>query len=230
MSSKIKNEAELIDKTSLGTSRIETFSDAVLAIAITLLVLEIKVPQLENEKASLTEALLKLWPSFGGYITSFLVIGIIWINHHQMYKLIERTNHTFLALNVLFLMVVSFLPFPTALLAEYLRAGREQQVATIFYIASMLAVMIVYDIVWRYASYKYRLINRDLSPRFLKSIRRKYNFGNLLYLLAFILSFINYQVSLGLIVFLALYFLSPGLPRFSNTQDSSHAVSPSQRY
>lgn len=219
MSTKIKNEDELIDKTSEGTGRIEAFSDAVMAIAITLLVLDIKVPQLESEQVSLTDALLKLWPSLGGYGISFLVIGIIWINHHQMYKLIERTNHTFLALNVLFLMALSFLPFPTALLAEYLREYHQQQVATIVYTGSMLAVIMLFDVVWRYASYKYRLISRNLSPGFLNRIRQKYNFGNALYLVAFILSFFNYQISLGLIVFLAFYFLSPGLPGFSTLQN-----------
>src|SRR3954471_21528930 len=108
MSSRAGEEQEqLIDTSSQGTGRIEAFSDGVIAIAITLLVLEIKVPQIpEGLHSSLTDELLKLWPSYGRFLTSFLIIGIIWINHHQMYKLIERTNHAFLALTVIFLMVI----------------------------------------------------------------------------------------------------------------------------
>jgi uncharacterized membrane protein len=217
MSSKAQNEGNaLIDTNDEGTGRIEAFSDGVIAIAITLLVLDIKVPHLdESPTANLAAELLKLWPSYGGYLTSFLVIGIIWINHHQMYKLIQRTDHAFLALNVIFLMVVSFLPFPTALLAEYLREGRDQQVATIVYAGSMLLMALIYNILWRYAAKGFRLINPGTSPTILKDIMQKYNTGSLLYVIAFVLAFISYQVSLGLIVLLALYFLIPGWPNIS---------------
>jgi uncharacterized membrane protein len=132
-----------------------------------------------------------------------------------MYKLIERTDHAFLALNVIFLMVVSFLPFPTALLAEYLREGRDQQVATIVYSGSMLLMALIYNILWRYAAKGFRLINPKTSSAILKEIMQKYNTGSLLYVVAFVLAFISYQVSLGLIVLLALYFLIPGLPDIS---------------
>ncbi len=207
---------ELIDTSSDGTGRIEAFSDGVIAIAITLLVLEIKVPHLkEGAEGNLWKELLQLWPSYGGYLTSFLVIGIIWINHHQMYKLIQRTNHAFLALNVLFLMVISFLPFPTGVLSEYMREGREQQTATIFYAGIMLLMAGVFNILWRYASGKAGLLDHKLPPTLIKGISQKYNFGLLLYVVAFGLAFLSYEVSLGLIVLLALYFLLPSLPGFS---------------
>jgi len=221
MSSRIQEE-EIIDNTAEGTGRIEAFSDGVIAIAITLLILEIKVPQTkEGETGHLLESLFKLWPSYGGYFTSFLVIGIIWINHHQMYKLIERTNHAFLALNVLFLMIVSFIPFPTAVLAESIRDGHEQQAAVIFYAGVMWAMAIAYNVLWRYAKNKrHRLIDQKVSPLLLKGIMQKYNMGLLLYAVAFGLAFISYEVSLGLIVFLALYFLSPGLPGLTRATDA----------
>ncbi len=214
MSFEAQSEEEALnDTTTEGTGRIEAFSDGVLAIAITLLILEIKVPHLkEGAEGSLVDELLKLWPSYGGYFTSFLVIGIIWINHHQMYKLIERTNHAFLTLNVLFLMVVSFLPFPTALLAEYVREGREQQVAAVVYAGSMLAMAGVYNILWRYAIGKAGLISPKTSPKLVKGISQKYNMGLLLYVIAFGLAFVSYQASLGLIVLLTIYFLVPNLP------------------
>jgi hypothetical protein len=107
---------------SLTTQRIEAFSDGVFAIAITLLVLEIKVPQLQTptpsgEPLSLRTALFQLWPSYFGYIFSFVMIGIYWANHHYIFHLYRHSDHIFALLNVLFLMCSFFLPFPTAILA-----------------------------------------------------------------------------------------------------------------
>jgi energy-coupling factor transporter ATP-binding protein EcfA2 len=99
-----------------------------MAIAITLLVLEIRVPQVQPGQ-SLARALAHLWPSYVAYATSFLTIGIIWVNHHRMFKLIDRTNHTFLMINIAFLLVVSFIPFPTALVATYVRQRHEVRTA-----------------------------------------------------------------------------------------------------
>ena len=102
------------------TGRIEAFSDAVFAIAITLLIIEIGVPHV-GEEGTLFESLVHLWPSYLGYATSFLVIGTVWANHHNRFRLIPRSDHILLFLNILFLMCVAFIPFPTALLAEYIR-------------------------------------------------------------------------------------------------------------
>jgi uncharacterized membrane protein len=105
------------------TTRLEMFSDGVFAIAITLLVLEIRVPHV-GEGESLVVALLGLWPSYLGYAVSFLQIGVIWANHHNRFRLLERSDHVLLFLNILFLLCVAFIPFPTALLAEY--KGRRE--------------------------------------------------------------------------------------------------------
>ena len=96
------------------TGRIEAFSDGVFAIAITLLVIEIAVPHLENgpEGTTLFEALMGQWPSYLGYVISFLQIGVVWANHHNRFTHIVRSDHTFLFLNILFLMCVAFIPFP----------------------------------------------------------------------------------------------------------------------
>jgi uncharacterized membrane protein len=93
------------------TARLETFSDGVIAIAITLLILEIKVPHPALGQ-SLADALAHEWPSYAAYVVSFLTIGIIWVNHHHMFTLIGRANHTFLMLNVVFLMFIAAIPFP----------------------------------------------------------------------------------------------------------------------
>ena len=90
------------------------------AIAITRLIIEIGVPHV-GEFGSLFEELVHLWPSYLGYAISFLVIGTVWANHHNRFRLISRSDHILLFVNVLFLMCVAFIPFPTALLSEYIR-------------------------------------------------------------------------------------------------------------
>jgi uncharacterized membrane protein len=98
----------------METNRLEAFSDGVFAIAITLLVLEIKVPP---PGTALGAELLHLWPSYLAYVVSFLVIGAIWLNHHAMFQHIVRVDGMLLLFNILHLMPIAFLPFPTAVLA-----------------------------------------------------------------------------------------------------------------
>ena len=107
-----------------NTIRLEAFSDGVFAIAITVLVLEIGVPHVAARE-SLPQALRHLWPSYFGYAVSFLTIGVMWINHHAMFKDIDRQDHVLLVLNLLLLMCISFLPFPTAVVAAYVRDGEH---------------------------------------------------------------------------------------------------------
>ncbi len=102
------------------TTRVEAFSDGVFAIAITLLVLEIRVPPPDatEQGRTLLTALRELWPSYVGYVLSFVTIGIMWANHHSIFRYVRRADRYFVLINVLFLMCISFLPFPTALLAS----------------------------------------------------------------------------------------------------------------
>src|SRR6266508_3844418 len=113
------------------TVRLEAFSDGVFAIAITLLVLEIRVPELETvaHHGGLWPALVALWPSYLGYLISFVTIGIMWANHHALFKYIRRCDRYFLIVNVVFLMGIAFVPFPTAVLAQHLPVAESRQVA-----------------------------------------------------------------------------------------------------
>ncbi len=113
------------------TARVEAFSDGVFAIAITLLVLEFKVPHLPQEASSgeLFHALLKLWPSTVAFLGSFAAILIMWINHHGLFRLIHKTDSRFLFANGFMLLMVTFVPFPTAVLAEYLGRPGERVAA-----------------------------------------------------------------------------------------------------
>ena len=191
------------------TTRLETFSDGVFAIAITLLVLEIRVPHVE-EGESLVVALLGLWPSYLGYAVSFLQIGVIWANHHNRFRLLERSDHVLLFLNILFLLCVAFIPFPTALLAEYIQGSEgERQTAIAVYSGTLAVTSIFFTLLWLYAANDYRLVNRTLNPRLLRAMTRRYLIGAALYIIAFAIAFISAVASLGLIVGLALLFVLP---------------------
>src|SRR5512132_3926890 len=151
MSHTPKAEAELT------THRIESFSDGVFAIAITLLVLEIKVPPLQGNARDLYSALLALWPSYFGYVFSFVMIGIHWVQHHYVFKLYERSDHHFALLNGLYLMCISFVPFPTAVLARYVADPALQKSAIVFYAMGLFPPALAYVLIWLYASRDHRL-------------------------------------------------------------------------
>jgi uncharacterized membrane protein len=190
------------------TGRLETFADGVMAIAITLLILEIDVPHVD-EGRSLATALADQWPSYVGYVVSFIIIGIMWVNHHHMFNLIRVSNHTFLVLNVLFLMTVAALPWPTALLAEYIRDTDERTVATLVYGGNMVAIAIMFNVVWRYAARGHRLLVPEADAVAVENINRSYFMGPVSYAVATLLAFVDAWISLFLFAALAGYYLLP---------------------
>jgi uncharacterized membrane protein len=190
------------------TGRLETFADGVLAIAITLLILEVKSPHVPVG-GSLAHELVQQWPSYAAYAVSFLTIGIIWVNHHHMFKLIARTNHTFLMLNVVFLMTIAALPFPTALVADHIHESDARAVAAFVYGANMVTVAIMFNAVWRYASAGHRLLYPDVDPELVRRVNRSFFYGPLTYLAAALIALVNSWISLAIYAGLALYWLLP---------------------
>src|SRR3954468_3900126 len=158
----------------IGTTRLETFSDGVFAIAATLLVLEISVDSARG--ADVGDKLLHIWPSYLAYVTSFLVIGIIWINHHHIVTMIARVDRPFLFINLLLLLVVSFIPFPTRLVAQYLNRPGEQS-AVFAYAATLLLMAIAYNLWWRYARRNRRLILNSVPDDRLRAVDRAFEPG-----------------------------------------------------
>ncbi|MGH2654507.1 MAG: TMEM175 family protein [Actinomycetota bacterium] len=189
------------------TARLETFADGVMAIAITLLILEIAVPH-AREGESLGTALADQWPSYAAYVVSFFTIGIMWVNHHHMFTLIERTTHTFLMLNVIFLMTIAALPWPTALIAEYIRDPGRRPMATLVYGGTMIAIAVMYNVVWRYAVAR-GLLRPDVDPEGVRRASRGYLAGPTVYAAITLLALINAWISLALFALFALYWLLP---------------------
>ena len=192
---------------SSDTGRLETFADGVMAIAITLLVLDLKVPATSGH-AALGEQLRQQWPSYVAFIVSFLTIGIMWVNHHHMFKLIERTTHAFLMLNVLFLMPICFLPFPTSLVAQNFHGDRK--LPAVVYGLTMVAIAIMFNVVWRYAASGKRLLVDGVDDEALTKINRSYASGPVTYAVFTLVAFISPLASLAGYAALAAYWLLPG--------------------
>lgn len=146
----------------LGLERLVFFSDAVFAIAITLLALGIRLPAGDGAltDAELLRQLIEIGPKYLGFILSFLIIGTFWIGHHRRYRQIIRYDGTLLLLNLLLLMVVAFVPFPTTVISEHgSRSG------TILYAGTMAAAGLLSSVIWVYASYKHRLIRPEMPQQ-----------------------------------------------------------------
>ena len=188
------------------TNRLETFSDGVIAIAITLLIIEVRVPAREHAE-TLGHELLRIWPSYLGYLTSFLTIGVMWINHHYVFELIDRVDRTMLLLNTLLLMLIAFVPFPTAVLAQFVETGGARP-AALLYGATMTLTAMTYFAWWRYASAGRRLIAEQVPDEVIDDITRAYLPGTLLYggsaLIAFLQPWVSAALYLGIAVFYAL--------------------------
>lgn len=189
------------------TSRIEAFSDGMFAIAITLLILEVKVPT--PQPGRLAAALLRQWPSYLAFLLSFVYIGVMWMNHHRMFTHIRRSNDTLLLLNLLLLLGVTAVPFPTAVLAASLGTP-DQRTAALFYNGVFIVIAVFFNVLWRYAV-SHRLLDEKLAAS-AAMISRQYAAGPLMYILCFLLAWVDVRVSLGVNIALAVYFaLPPGL-------------------
>jgi uncharacterized membrane protein len=194
-----------------GTTRLEAFSDGVFAIAATLLVLEFSVGT--HEGGHLGSALVHLWPAYLAYATSFLTIGIIWMNHHYCVETMGRSDRVLLFLNLLLLLTVAFLPFPTRLVAEYLR--RSGDAAAVYtYDATFVLMAVIYNVWWRYASTGRRLIAESVPDSAVRAITRAFNPGVPMYAAAFVVAIASPLASVVLTFAIAAFYL-PSAALFS---------------
>lgn len=193
-----------------ATARLEAFSDGVFAIAITLLILEVKIPHSEVVRpAYLAEALVGQWPAVAAYVLSFVMIGIYWANHHYLCNLYVKTDHVLNMLTVLFLMCIAFVPFPTAILGQYVMHPETQRTAVAFYVLGMLLPAIGWLLCWWYASRGFRLLDPKLDPKFVRFLTRQYVLSNLLYVAALAVALWKPLASLAICTGLTLLYLLP---------------------
>jgi uncharacterized membrane protein len=171
----------------VSPARLETFADGVFAIAATLLILTVD-GAVGGEGIDLGASLTHAWPSYIGYVVSFVTIGIMWVNHHTVMSLVVRVDRRFLLANLGLLMCIAFVPFPTRLVAENIRgAGAES--AALAYGFTLTATAVFFNAVWFYAAAGRRLVRADADSRVVAGISRTYRIGPWIYLGATLVAF-----------------------------------------
>jgi TMEM175 potassium channel family protein len=185
------------------TGRVEAFSDGVFAIAITLLILAVGIEQ-AIARGDVEHTLLHLWPAYVAYAVSFLTIGIMWVNHHQIFRHFERVDRTLLLLNILLLMCISFTPFPTRVVADHAQSGSDREAAAVLYGATMTLTAICFFAVWFYGSR--RLLRADTDMREVSGITRSYLPGAPTYALATAIAFVSSVASLVMFGAIAVFY------------------------
>jgi len=189
----------------LSTTRLETFADGVFAIAATLLILNVDA-QVSEDVHDLGGRLLHIWPSYLAYAVSFVTIGIMWVNHHTVMGQIARTDRRFLLANVGLLMCIAFVPFPTRVVAEHVRAEGARD-AALLYGFTMVATAVMFSLSWSYASRGRRLLRADAERSVVTGISRSYLPGPWIYLTATLIAFASPTASVVLFMAIALFYV-----------------------
>ncbi len=193
----------------MSKSRLEAFSDGVLAVAITLLVLDLHVPEV-NSGSGLGHALVHMWPSYAAYVTSFITIGIIWINHHAMLARLREADHAILTLNLLLLLSIGVLPFATSLMATYLKQSTGEHLAAAVYAGSFLVMSVFFLTLNRHILFaKPHLLTESLSEPERRSIIQRSFVGLIPYGVATALAAVSPYVTLAICFLLAVYYSLP---------------------
>lgn len=187
--------------------RLEAFSDGVFAIAITLLILEIKVPSFDV--ADLAKDLARQWPSYLAFFISFAFIGIMWVNHHRLFTHIRKSDDVLLVLNLALMFGVCIIPFTTALLAAHL-GHPGARTAVVVYDAAYLLIAVFFNLLWRYAASRDgHLLAADVNREAAEKITAQYNYGPLAYAIAIALAWVSITASLLINLVLAFFFALP---------------------
>jgi uncharacterized membrane protein len=195
---------------TVDRNRLEAFSDGVLAIAITLLVLDLPVPAREgltDEGVTLLHTLTGQWPKFAAYLVSFVVIGIIWVNHHSVFAHVRRVDRPILFANLALLLVVSFIPWPTKLFADYVRAGgADARTAAVAYSLTMLAMAVCFTLLWLAVTRRQELLLEHLDRGAARAAIGRFGVGTLLYGGTVVLALANAPLTLLAHFAIAVYY------------------------
>ena len=194
--------------TTSETARIETFSDGVFAIAITLLILEIKVPNEEQLRHGLLTALLEKWPSYLAFFIGFFTILVCWINHHYMFNRIKTSSHSLILINSLTLFAVTFVPFPTAVLADSFKGGDLQTAVQLFGIAFIL-MSICYSCLARFVYDDKGVTYTKVELKYKRGIRMMYSMSIIHTIITFFVAYVSIVVNIALYIALFSMYLFP---------------------
>lgn len=183
-------------RTGVSTGRLETLTDGVFAIAMTLLVLELRVPSLPDALVAtrLVGEMQKLLPNFFSFVLSFVVLGVYWVEHHRAYRYIRRADHISIWLNIFFLLFISLIPFSAEMLGRY----GDQEISVIIYGANLLASASLRYAMWAHATGKAHLIDSEIDHGFITFVRRISLFPIIAYILAIAVSPLSTGVAIAI--------------------------------
>jgi uncharacterized membrane protein len=188
----------------VSPGRLETFADGVFAIAATLLIIDVGVPGGSDE--GLGQQLLHIWPQYLAYAVSFVTIGIMWVNHHRLIRQLERVDEPFLFLNLGLLACVAFVPFPTRIVADFVRTD-DGRAAALLYGITLTVTSVFFISVWLYAAYGARLLHPKADPRMVSGITRSYLPGSPMYGSATLVAFLSPEASAALFGLIAVFYM-----------------------
>jgi uncharacterized membrane protein len=200
----------LFTSAHMTVSRVEAFSDGVFAVAITLLVLQFGVPEVQS--GHLLRALLAQWPLLATYVASFLTVGVIWVNHHTIFSGIRSTDRTLQFINLVLLMFVVLVPYPTQLLGKYLQSGLDGSVAAAFYGVVMTGMGITFQALVAWALTHPHLLKPKVDAAGIRSALPRYSLGLLVYAASIGLAFVNAWLVVVLYALSAIYYAFNQLP------------------
>jgi uncharacterized membrane protein len=183
-------------------NRLEAFADGIFAFAATLLILNLAVV----EGKPLAGQLTGIWTSYVAYGVSFVTIGIIWVNHHTVMHQVGHVDRTFLVFNILFLMFIAFIPFPTRLLALHVTTDQAEP-AALAYGITLTMTALLFNVLWRYAATGRRLLRQDADQKVVDGISRSYLLGPVIYLAATLVALRNPLASAALYALIALFYV-----------------------
>jgi len=188
----------------VNTSRLEAFSDGVFAVAITLLVLQFTVPEVASGK--LLANLLGQWPQLVTYVASFLTVGVVWVNHHTIFRNLRAADRTIQFINLVLLLTVVLVPYPTALLGRYLNSGLDGSVAAAFYAVVITVMAISFQSLAAWALTHPNLLRPEIQGARVGTVLPRFALGLVIYAVSIGLAFVSTWLVVALYAFNAIYY------------------------
>ncbi|MFJ9942573.1 TMEM175 family protein [Streptomyces erythrochromogenes] len=192
------------------TGRVEAFSDGVFAIIITILVLELKVP--EESGSAFWHGVREQWPHYAAYVVSFLIIGVMWVNHHTIFSHLKRVDRPLLFLNLMVLMVVSVIPYTTNVLAEHLTEGGDANPAAVLYSLVTVAYALAFLLFWWYVTRVGHLFHEEVDKDGARATRVRFGLGAIAYPCTVLLAFFSAPLTLVAHFLIAIYYAANQIP------------------
>ena len=190
----------------MRTDRLQALADGVFAIALTLLVLELPLPK---ESTHLGQDLLRAWPSYLAYALSFITVSIVWVNHHRLMDTVKQADRTLLELNLLLLLFVAAVPWPTGLLADYIRDPEQGRAAAVAYGTVMTLMSVSFTLIWVWLARSAHLTHPDTRSLIPSALKRSM-VGPAIYIVSTGLAFLDAAAACVLFAVITCYFAYSG--------------------